>query len=135
VVQQVITGKFLECLFYDSNNGDNSMMIYIAELSTPFLNVSWLLNELDIFPTLFLVITILLGASFFVSRVIMGPYLFFHMIYHWTIKENDNLSLFVYQINIGIVLFFILMNYYWFYLLANKALSVSKKAKKSSKSQ
>eukprot|EP01040_Poterioochromonas_malhamensis_P003509 gene3509-3750_t len=62
-----------------------SMMVYLAELSTPFLNISWLLNSLKLQSSLPLTIcSIVLVITFFISRVIWGPFLFWHMWNNWT---------------------------------------------------
>lgn len=104
------------------------MMIYIAELSTPFLNVSWLLNELKNAPALLNVIGILLVLTFFVARVVLGPYLLYHMITFWNSGPPA-----LYYVNVAIIIFFILMNYFWFYQLMKKVVSPSPSKSKSSK--
>lgn len=104
-------------------------MIYLAELSTPFLNVSWLLSELNNAPTVLLIIGGLLVLTFFVSRVVMGPYLLYHMVTHWKPEENVVL----YYTNLLIVVFFILMNFFWFVQLIKRVVGPSKKKSKSEK--
>lgn len=104
-------------------------MIYLAELSTPFLNVSWLLSELNNAPSLLLIIGGLLILTFFISRVVMGPYLLYHMVTHWSATANEVL----YFTNLFIVAFFILMNFYWFYQLIQRVLGPDKKEKKTKK--
>lgn len=94
------------------------MMIYLAEMSTPFLNVSWLLNELSHYPTLLLLVSIILLLAFFACRVVMGPYLMYHLYTHW-----DGNPQWMYFINIVITIFFIALNTYWFYQLIKKAVS------------
>lgn len=106
------------------------MMIYLAELSTPFLNVSWLLSEMNNAPTLLLITGGLLVLTFFLSRVVVGPYLFYHMITHWLPEGNEVL----YYTNFLIVVFFLLMNFYWFMQLLKRVFgSSSEKKKKSEK--
>lgn len=104
------------------------MMVYLAELSTPFLNISWLLNYLEFSNSLPLTLCggILL-LTFFFSRVLWGPYMLYHMIHYWTQEPQ-----FLYQINFGIVVFFILLNFYWFYALL-RLLFVGGKKKKEIK--
>jgi hypothetical protein len=101
-----------------------TMMIYLAEMSTPFLNVSWLLNELGHYPTLLLIIGIILVLAFFLCRVVMGPYLLYHLLTHW-----DGQPLWMYIINVAITIFFIALNTFWFYQLIKKAVGGGGKKK------
>jgi hypothetical protein len=102
------------------------MMVYLAEMSTPFLNISWLLNYLKLDNSLPLSLCgIILLVTFFFCRIILGPFLFYHMIYNWTSEPR-----FLFYINVGIVLFFIVMNMYWFKQLL-RVLFGGKKGKKS----
>lgn len=94
-----------------------SMLVYIAEGSTPFLNVSWLLHLLTLKNTvLFKLCAFLLIVSFFVCRILLGPFMVQHMIYHreeW--GEVGRGALFLG--NTAIVSSFAILNFYWFYKL------------------
>ena len=73
-----------------------SMMVYLAEMSTPFLNISWLLNYLKLDNSLPLSLCgIILLVTFFFCRIILGPFLFYHMIYNWTSEPR-----FLFYINV-----------------------------------
>lgn len=58
-----------------------SMLVFIAEISTPFLNISWLLHQLKKKNVYFDVIAGLLIVTFFI-RVLVGPYMVNHMLSH-----------------------------------------------------
>jgi hypothetical protein len=107
----------------------NSMMVYIAELSTPLLNISWLINYLNFESSLPLTITgAVLVISFFFCRVLWGPWMLWHMYTYWTSEPR-----FIFQINVFIMIFFILLNFYWFYLLISLLFKSAKKEKKEIK--
>ena len=109
-------------------------MIYIAEVSTPFLHLSWLLKQqVDIRRTAFAKLSltvcgICLLLTFFVGRVLLGPYLFYSMVLNWTTGPE-----YLFLMNCGVVLFFILMNMYWFFQLVKILVfsGTNKKPKKS----
>ena len=104
-----------------------SMMVYLAELSTPFLNISWLLNSLKLQSSLPLTIcSIVLVITFFISRVIWGPFLFWHMWNNWTSEPR-----YLFHINVFIVGFFVVLNFYWFYQLIRVVLGLKKDKKKA----
>lgn len=60
--------------------------------------------------THFFYIYTLLVLTFFDSRVVMGPYLLYYMVAHR--KPDANIVL--YYTNLFIVVFFMLMDFYWF---------------------
>lgn len=104
----------------------HSMMVYLAEMSTPFLNLSWLFKQLEPrFNLLLNLCGILLLLSFFCCRVVLGPYILYHM---WSFWKTGPEYLFV--IYISIVVFFILMNFYWFSQLIKILIKPSKGKKK-----
>lgn len=98
------------------------MLIYLAELSTPFLNLSWLLKQLGPrYNTALLVCGVTLITSFFFCRVLLGPYMIYHMVNFWTSGPD-----FLYYLNVGIIAFFIFMNYYWFFQLVKMMFKTSR---------
>ena len=94
-----------------------SMLVYIAEGSTPFLNISWLLYLLQLKKTNgFKICAAILILSFFCCRILLGPYMVYHMLYHreeWGIDGRGAL----YIGNTTIVSIFAVLNFYWFYKL------------------
>jgi hypothetical protein len=103
-----------------TNNGAAgfySMMVFIAEGSTPALNLSWLLHQLNMKDTLlFKACAGVLLLSFFVFRVLMSPCMFWHLtVYrdHWGVYNNTMM----YWGNWFIVGSFMLLNFFWFYKL------------------
>lgn len=93
-----------------------SMLVFIAEGSTPLLNASWLLQKLNMLNTsLFKLCALSLLVSFFVLRILLSPYMLWHM---WTYRptwgpNTDQLFWF----NFLIVALFGVLNYFWFYKL------------------
>jgi hypothetical protein len=105
------------------------MLIYLAEFSTPFLNISWLLNFLKFQSSIPLTVCgVILLVAFFFCRVILGPYILYHMVNYW--KEEPR---YLYHINVGIVIFFICLNFYWFKQLLNVIFGSKKEKKKPEK--
>lgn len=103
-----------------------SMMVYIAEGSTPFLNISWLLHLLSRKKTvLFKLCAVLLIITFFTCRILLGPFMVYHMIIHreeWGPEGRGGLFIF----NTAIVSLFALLNFYWFYKLLSVASASSR---------
>lgn len=99
-----------------------SMLVYIAEGSTPFLNISWLLHMLSLKKTLiFKICALSLIVSFFTFRILLGPCMVYHMLIHreeW--GESGRGSLFLG--NTAIVASFAVLNFFWFYKLLAVAL-------------
>jgi TLC domain len=116
-----------------SNNGAAgfySMLVYIAEGSTPFLNISWLLHQLQMKNTLlFKVFALLLILSFFVFRIILGPFMVWHMLTHKKEWGPDAQGLLFWG-NWVIVALFALLNYYWFYKIIQVATGAGGSSKK-----
>ncbi len=102
------------------------MMVYIAELSTPFLHLCWLMKQLGITNVTMGLCGVALIVSFFFCRVLLSPYLLFHM---WSNWQNVDIALF--YVNFAVAIFFLLMNYYWFFLLVKLVLLPSKKKSKT----
>lgn len=106
-------------------------MIYLAELSTPFLNLSWLCKQLGPGYEHLLKLTAgVLVITFFFCRILLGPYLLYHMFMFWTGEPR-----YLFLINVFIILFFILLNFYWFSLLLKIILKKDKKEHTNHKSR
>ena len=69
-----------------------------------------------------------LVVSFFLCRVVLSPFLLIHM---WRHCEND--AKFLFYVNFGVAIFFLVMNYYWFFLLVKLVLSPKSKRSKRRK--
>ena len=106
-----------------------SMLVFIAEGSTPFLNSSWLMHQLQLKDTLVFKLTALsLVISFFVFRIMLGPFMVTHMMQHrneWG-QAKDGL---MFWGNFIIVFLFAVLNFYWFYKLMLVFLGVNAPAK------
>ena len=115
-----------------SNNGAAgyySMLVYIAEASTPFLHVSWLMHQMKENTGLsFTIISGLLVVVFFLCRFLLGPYMVYHLIVHKAEWYDDHGAL--YWMNTAIVTLFALLNMYWFYKLVMMAIKPKKKSQK-----
>lgn len=111
-----------------------SMLVYIAEGSTPFLNISWLLYLLQLKKTAaFKLCAILLILSFFCCRILLGPFMVYHMLTNREEWGDDGRGL-LYVGNTAIVSIFAILNFYWFYKLLLVALgSPSSSASKEEK--
>ena len=118
---------------YTQNNSAlyYSMFIFLAEASTPFLNISWILYQLKYNNNLlFHICSILLLITFFIFRVILGPYAVYHLFiykYTWGDSNNDNISYYMWSCNTFIIILFALLNTFWFYKLIKMATGGSKK--------
>lgn len=101
------------------------MMIFLAEASTPFLHVAWLLNSMKMNHTVVFQFTVvMLILNFFIFRVLLGPFALYHM---WTDQTNlwDGIEWF-YWINLFVVAGFTLLNFFWFHKLISIALKKPK---------
>lgn len=99
-----------------------SMLVYIAEGSTPFLNISWLLHQLQLKNTrIFSIFTSCLVISFFICRILLGPYMVQHMMRHRE-QWGEEGRYFLFLGNTMIVSIFSILNFIWFYKLVNMAL-------------
>uniref|UniRef100_A0A7S3LZR4 TLC domain-containing protein n=1 Tax=Spumella elongata TaxID=89044 RepID=A0A7S3LZR4_9STRA len=111
---------------YNGAAGFYSMIIFLAEGSTPLLNASWLLQKLNMLDTsLFQLCAIGLLGSFFVLRVLLSPYMVIHMFLYQTSWGENTFQLFWF--NFVIVFSFMLLNYFWFYKLVSLAFKKTKK--------
>lgn len=97
-----------------------SMMVYIAEGSTPALHMCWLLHKLNMKKSfLFKVFVAWLLLGFFVCRILVSPYMLWHMSQNMDAWGQDNDLLF--YLNFSIVFLFAVLNFYWFYKLISLA--------------
>lgn len=103
-----------------------SMLVYIAEGSTPFLNISWLLHLLQLKNTvIFKSFAGILIISFFICRILLGPFMVYHMINHREEWGEGKGALFLF--NTTIVSIFAILNFYWFHKLLAVALNLKQK--------
>lgn len=117
-----------------SNNGAAgyySMLVYIAEASTPFLHVSWLMYQLNLKENLlFTIVSSLLVILFFICRFLLGPYMLYHMI-RYKAEWGPHGQGLLFWFNFTIVFVFTVLNIFWFYKLVAIKLSVKPKSKSS----
>ena len=107
-----------------------SMLVYIAEGSTPFLNISWLLHLLQWKKTMaFKLCAITLIISFFCCRILLGPYMVHHMLTHREEWGKDGRGSLVIG-NTPSVSIFAILNFYWFYKLLLVAIGTTSNSKK-----
>ena len=102
-----------------------SMLVYLAEASTPTLNITWFLYAMKWDKNIFFsIIAYTTVVSFFIVRVLLSPYLVLHMIYYrddW----GDGTFLLFYG-NLIIMTIFAFLNFVWFYKLVNMSRKVDK---------
>jgi hypothetical protein len=110
-------------------------LVYLAEASTPIVHLSWLLYHLKATDTVlfkFSVASLLL--VFFCCRVLLCPYMDhqLYVSYYETAPEGllwkGQEAMF--YLNVVIMFFFTLLNYYWFYKLVGTAMKAMKKGAK-----
>lgn len=111
------------------------MVIYLAEISTPFLNISWLLHNLGRNgSTLFLTCSVILLVTFFL-RTLVGPYALYHMLRHrddWgDYSGGDVLTKAMFDGNFLVISFFTTLNIFWFYKLLVMAFGNKTKKQKA----
>ena len=105
------------------------MVIFLAESSTPFLHIGWLFFKLKFSAdnsTVFVGTYVILMILFFVFRVCLGPALTYYTFQNVEMREN---FFGLYCVNCVVVLIFTLLQFKWFYMLAN----INSKTKKSKK--
>jgi len=101
------------------------MMVYLAELSTPLLHITWIMNTASISENaLFVNLIQALLVSFFVCRVMLGPYMLTHLVRNYTGRTE------LYILHTVIVAGFNVLNFYWFILLTTLAMKKLKAASK-----
>lgn len=113
-----------------STNGAASfycMLVYIAEGSTPPLHLAWMLQKLNMKNSkIFMALGCTLLSTFFVFRVILSPYLIYHMLYYKSTWGPNTEILFWF--NFVVIAFFGCINYYWFYKLISIFMKKDKKS-------
>lgn len=113
------------------------MVVYLAEISTPFLNISWLLHNLAQNKTSFFKVFTILLPTTFLLRSCAGPYALYHMIRHrndWGDYQYDIQTRLMFDGNFLVILFFSLLNIFWLYKLIKIALGAkTTKSKKKAK--
>ena len=114
-----------------------TMMVYIAEGSTPWLNLCWLgFNTNASNKLIYKISSINLMITFFLCRVCMATYIFWHINYYakeWPWRTKP----YIYQLyifNYCVALFFAILNYYWFYKLVKMAIGGKKTISNDDKS-
>ena len=101
----------------DVASGWYTMMVYLAEGSTPILHVAWMMNTVGLADGLaFKLLTLALLVSFFVVRILVSPLL----AYTYLAPANRHLydgrdGVFYFQL--CIVFAFAGLNFFWFYKL------------------
>lgn len=97
--------------------GFYSMMVFLAEGSSPFLNLSWLMHHLRLNHTVMFKASVLtLICTFFVLRVMLCTFTITHM---WLRREQWGVDAgtALFWFNFLVVALFVLLNYFWFYKL------------------
>lgn len=114
-----------------------TMIIYIAEGSTPWLNMCWVcFNTNRTKNLIYKISSFNLLITFFLCRVCMASYVVWHLNYYvkeWPWKTEP----YIYQIyifNYLVALFFAILNYYWFYKLVKMAIGGKKTISNDDKS-
>jgi hypothetical protein len=118
---------------YTGNNSAMfyTMVIYLAETSTPFLNTSWLLHQLKFDNTmLFKICAGLLLVTFFLYRVILAPVVLYHLIIHRQTWGEKTIDKAMFYGNFSIIFLFAILNMFWFYMMISKFLNTFFPSKK-----
>lgn len=104
-----------------------TMVVYLAEASTPFLHTCWILHtyKLGAHP-IFLPLSAILIILFFVFRVVVGGYIIWHL---WTDSIGWQGKLANEYVNTVILVLFVGLNYFWFFKLIQMATGIGKKKK------
>ena len=104
-----------------------TMMVYIAEGSTPWLNICWLCYNIKALEnTIYRISSFNLIVMFFLCRVCMATYMFWHLNQYakdWAWKTEPYIKQ-LYAFNYFVAVFFVVLNYYWFYKLVVMAMGI-----------
>ena len=104
-----------------------TMMIFVAEASTPFMHVCWLLHALKRTDSLvFKFLSFCLLFFFFFSRVINSPHIVYSLTNYIAANGVDNRPILFYSLW-GSTIIFTGLNFLWFYMLIRMAFKPSKK--------
>ena len=99
------------------------MMVYVAEASTPFLHISWVLYTLGYTENvLFKLLFVVLLVSFFCARILWGPYMQYSLYMSRSEWFSTEAGALLYAPNFLIVIFFNVINYVWGQALLQKAI-------------
>ena len=112
-------------LYFNSGiSAHYTMVVYLAETSTPFLHLCWILEKLNKSDTvLFKMLCGIIIVLFTFFRIIMGPVSIYYCFFIHLEKWNEHLYLMVLQMIIMIG--FCALNFYWFYkIIIKNAVSV-----------
>jgi len=127
------------CSHLSSRLSDNhaagyySMLVYLAEISTPFLHSTWLMHQLKFTDSSIFKVFVVLLLGTFVCRCCVGPYMVMHMISfqpEWARGENkpDPQEFdYLFWGNVVVVSLFAFLNFSWFYILIKIALKKPRK--------
>ena len=89
--------------------------MYLAEASTPVLNISWMMYKSNLADTkLFMATILILVGSFFCCRVLTSPYILYSFVVDSHMYGDRFL---VYSLQLVIVIFFMALNLFWFWKL------------------
>ena len=111
---------------YDSVPGFHYIMIvFLAEISTPFLHMSWILYHFNMTNVWYYKpIGYTLILTFFVFRILLSPYLLYKLINERHVW-NNSIS-YMFEVNLLISVLFIILNYLWFTKLIKMAFTKTK---------
>lgn len=107
------------------------MMVYVAELSTPFLHLCWGMYAMGFKDHWsFNVVCMIVLASYLLVRIIWGPYLFYHCYINrsaWSSAADQ----YLYLPNIVILFVFNVLNMVWYKALLVKFLGLDPRGKRN----
>ena len=113
-----------------------TMGVYMAEGSTPFFHLAWMIDQLRAKPEgahlksglvslVFNILSATFVLTFFLFRVVASPIVLYYTMTDvypaWVAKY----SLLYGQVQAGVVVFFVLLNLYWFYVLLREAAALA----------
>lgn len=103
-----------------------TMLVFIAEGSTPWLNISWLMHQLHMkYTVVFKLTALTLLLAFFLCRTLLGPYMVQHMLFHRAEWGSEGGKGLFFWGNFSIVSSFAVLNFYWFSKLLQVAFGKS----------
>lgn len=97
------------------------MMIYIAELSTPFLHLCWAMYAMGFKETpMFKVVCVIVLISYFFVRTLWGPFMLWHCYSNGENWAKNPIDYMLYIPNCVVLVIFVLLNWMWFRALVVK---------------